>query len=185
MATIRKRGEVWQAQVRRTGYAPQSASFKLRADALAWSREREAALDRGLGQPQSCAGGKVTLAAILQRYGLEVASLKRGASQELQRLHRFCSHPIAELDVSKITPAMIVGYRDKRLAAVAGATVRRELALLSHVFEVASKEWGLCPSNPVKMVRLPAPAKARDRRLAEGECGRLLRRVRRDGGSRS
>lgn len=105
MATIRKRGEVWQAQVRRTGYAPQSASFKLRADALAWSREREAALDRGLGQPQSCAGGKVTLAAILQRYGVEVASLKRGASQELQRLHRFCSHPIAELGVSKITPA--------------------------------------------------------------------------------
>lgn len=75
MATVRKRGEVWQARVRRTGYAPQSASFKLRADALAWSREREAALDSGLGQPQSCASGKATLAAVLHRYGLEVASL--------------------------------------------------------------------------------------------------------------
>ena len=155
--------------MRRAGFAPQSASFKLKADALAWSRKCEADLDRGLGQPLRNSDEKLTLTAIITRYAREVASLKRGADQELQRLRVFAKHPIAQIDVSKITAAMIVSYRDKRLETVAGATVRRELALLRHVFEVAMKEWGLCLSNPVKMVRLPPPAKSRDRRLAASE----------------
>lgn len=169
MATIRKRGDVWQAQVRRAGYAPQTASFTLKSDALAWSRQCEAALDRGIGQANFSLDGKTTLAAIIQRYGREVASLKRGAVQEQQRLDRFVKHPIAQMEVGKITPAMVASYRDKRMETVSGATVRRELALLRHVFEVALKEWGLCLSNPVKMVRLPPPAKARDRRLQASE----------------
>lgn len=169
MATIRRRGEVWQVQVRRAGYSPQTASFKLKADALAWGRRCEAALDRGLGQIGRSSDIKLTLADIIHRYAQEVASQKKGAAQELQRLERFGKHPIARLDVGKITPAMITGYRDKRLESVATGTVRRELALLRHVFEVAMKEWGFCLSNPVKMVRLPPQGKARDRRLEASE----------------
>lgn len=89
MATIRRRGEVWQVQVRRAGYSPQTASFKLKADALAWGRRCEAALDRGLGQIGRSSDSKLTLADIIHRYAQEVASQKKGAAQELQRLERF------------------------------------------------------------------------------------------------
>jgi hypothetical protein len=46
MATIRKRGSSWQAQVRREGFPPISKSFLTKAEAAAWAREKEAAIDR-------------------------------------------------------------------------------------------------------------------------------------------
>jgi hypothetical protein len=36
MPNIRKRGETWQAQVRRAGYPALAKSFATRADAVAW-----------------------------------------------------------------------------------------------------------------------------------------------------
>ena len=46
MATIRKRGQSWQAQVRRQGHAPITKSFLKRADAELWAKQTEVALDR-------------------------------------------------------------------------------------------------------------------------------------------
>jgi len=46
MATFRKRGQKWQAQVRLKGHAPLSRSFTLKTDAEAWARQTEAALER-------------------------------------------------------------------------------------------------------------------------------------------
>jgi len=37
MASIRKRGDRWQAQVRRKGSKPLSKTFKLKADAERWA----------------------------------------------------------------------------------------------------------------------------------------------------
>ena len=47
MTTIRKRGYRWQAQVRRDGYRSVSKSFHNKEDALKWSRQTEASMDRG------------------------------------------------------------------------------------------------------------------------------------------
>ena len=46
MATVRKRGDRWQVQVRRQGFSPTSRTFQLRADALTWARQMEAQADR-------------------------------------------------------------------------------------------------------------------------------------------
>jgi len=46
MASVRKRDDKWQAQVRRTGHAPRSKAFISRADALRWIRQTEQELDR-------------------------------------------------------------------------------------------------------------------------------------------
>ncbi|MBF0446533.1 MAG: hypothetical protein HQL68_13205 [Magnetococcales bacterium] len=53
--------------------------------------------------------------------------------------------------------------------------VRLELALLSHLFTVAIKEWhsGL-PYNPVQSIRKPTKGKARIRRFEGDEEERLL-----------
>ncbi len=76
-----------------------------------------------------------------------------------------------------ITPGIVAGYRDQRLAeGLSPATVRLELALLSHLYTVAIKEWrtGLI-YNPVANIRKPAPHRGRDRRLSKNEEQKLLR----------
>lgn len=74
-------------------------------------------------------------------------------------------------------------YRDERLSACAyGArksavrstikpnTVRLELALLSHLFTIAIKEWQLgLIQNPVANIRKPRLGAGRDRRLSDDE----------------
>jgi len=46
MATIRKRGDKYQVQVRRKGHPPLSRSFIQRKDALEWARMMEVKVDR-------------------------------------------------------------------------------------------------------------------------------------------
>lgn len=65
-------------------------------------------------------------------------------------------------------------YRDERLKKVAPATVRLELALISHMFTVAKIEWGLPLDNPLANIRKPSLPAGRDRRLAPSEEQRLL-----------
>lgn len=46
MATIRKRGDKWQVQVRRNGCPQVSRSFIRKVDAHAWARQMETEADR-------------------------------------------------------------------------------------------------------------------------------------------
>ena len=43
--------------------------------------------------------------------------------------------------------------------------------IVSHLFEVARKEWGIQVQNPMRDVRLPPNARARERRLEPGREG--------------
>jgi hypothetical protein len=76
MATIRKRGGTWQAQVRRQGASPVSRTFKSKSDAQLWARSTEAQIDRadlptGLRDLQ-----KLTLGGLIERYLKEVTPRK-------------------------------------------------------------------------------------------------------------
>lgn len=64
-------------------------------------------------------------------------------------------------------------YRDTRSSTIAPASVRRELALLSSVFEQARLEWDWCDANPCRDIRKPANSKHRDRTLQWWEIKRL------------
>ena len=64
------------------------------------------------------------------------------------------------------------------LRNVSSNTIRLELAIISHLFEIARKEWGMEGLlNPVKSIRLPSPPSGRDRRLQPGELEKLLKSV--------
>ncbi|MDT4851235.1 Phage integrase family protein [compost metagenome] len=69
----------------------------------------------------------------------------------------------------------MASYRDQRLAeGLAAATVRRELALISHVFTIARKEWRMeSLSNPVELIRQPSVDDARDRRILSADVWTL------------
>jgi len=71
MATFRKQGNSWQAQVRKKGEHPISKSFRLKSEALTWAHTVESELDRGIYINYSIAE-YTTLEAVIQRYKTEV-----------------------------------------------------------------------------------------------------------------
>ena len=62
----------------------------------------------------------------------------------------------------------------RRALGRAENTVRLELALVSHLFEIARKEWGMeSLLNPLKNITKPSGSRERDRRLVAGEFERI------------
>ncbi len=83
---------------------------------------------------------------------------------------------LGKYSLTALTPERIGAYRDERTREGKSATsVRLELALLSHLYTTAIREWRIgLTGNPVSMVRKPAPAAGRNRRLKPTEEKRLL-----------
>lgn len=184
MASFRKRQgpngrTVWQAQVVRRGYPRQYRTCDTKTAARIWARQVEAEIARGVFIDRTEAE-RTTLRDALTRYQREVTPHKKGAVAENRRIEQLKKTSLAILVLAAIRGREIADYRDQRLRAVAPPTVRLELALISHVYEVARKEWGIGGiGNPVRDVRLPAKSKARDRRLLPGEEKRLMAAARR------
>lgn len=179
MASITKRKDssYWRAQVRRQGYEPLSRTFDTKLQAEAWARHVENEMDRGIFVDRTEAE-RTTLAEALLRYQREIVPTKRHPAQERQRIARWLDYPFTKRSLANLRGADFADYRDMRRAAGrAENTIRLELALISHVFEIARKEWrmeGL--ANPLKDIRKPGGSNARDRRLLPGEF-ELLRRL--------
>jgi integrase len=174
MATIRQRSGKWQAIVKRKGHPYTVHTFTLRKDAEKWARQQESLIDSGLWVDRTTAN-QTTLEELLERYAMEVTPLKRSPKAELQRINQYKANKLSKLSVSAITPKLIAELRDDRLKVVSSSTVLRELSLLSHVFTVATRDWGIAlQTNPVKLIRKPSHGKPRDRVLNDAERHRLL-----------
>lgn len=173
MASIRQRSGVWQAQVRRLGYPNEVKSFTSKAEALAWARTIEAAMDQGAHQATHSAR-HVLLSELLRRYGEEVSPTKRSKEREQQTIQFMQRHKMAAYSMDKLTPEVIARYRDERLQTVAPATIIRELSILSSVISHARKEWSLPTPNPCALVRKPTSPQGRSRLLGKDEEARLV-----------
>ncbi|MDD5365956.1 MAG: site-specific integrase [Gallionellaceae bacterium] len=169
MATFRKRGPYqWEAQIRRRGYPAQSKTFETKAEAEAWANMIESEMSRGVWVSRSEAEA-TTLYEALTRYEEEVSPAKKGAAQESSVLKTCKAVDLAKRPLAAIRSADVAKLRDEWLKDYKPATVLRRLAILSHVFNIARKEWGMeSLSNPVELVRKPQPNNARTRRIAAG-----------------
>jgi integrase len=175
MATIRKRGQAWQVQVRRDGFPPITKSFRSKADADGWARETERKIEKGELSGHGRTANRLTVGALLQRYEFEVTSRKRGQRFEASRIRTFLRSPLANVAVHRLSAQMVAAYRDERLKSVSGETVRRELTVLRHCIEIGRKEWGApFAGNPVRQITLPSPSKVRGQRLPEGAEASLM-----------
>ncbi len=175
MATIRlHQSGKWQAIVRRKGHFPASRFFPAKADAERWARQIESEIDRGLFVDRSEAE-HTTIGELIDRYLIEVTPLKRSAASETRRL-KLLRQAFGPLSVASLKVKHISEYRDRRLAdGIAGATVVKDMNTLSHLLDVAVKDWSVpLSANPAKLVRKPKQASGRDRRLREGEELALL-----------
>ena len=175
MATIRKLSGRWQAQVRRRGMKPRCKSFDTKLEAEKWARDLEAQVDRFGAAPDTKILESNTLGDLLERYQREVSPLKRGSVQEIQRIDVLRRHDLAYRTMIGLSQQDIASFRDERLQSVAPSTTVRELAIVSHVIEVAIRDWGLpLAKNVVKLVRRPVIRNERSRRLTGDEEQRLL-----------
>lgn len=175
MGTITKRGELqWQAKVRRKGYPAQSRTFSYKEDAEKWVRDLERAADTG-GVVDRREAEKNTLGAILLRYRAEVTPAKKSASIEAVKIDVILKDAVLpKLKMSAVTSSAVAAWRDRRLKQVSGATVNREIDVLSAVFNHARREWDVHVENPIPLIKRPDKARARDRRFSAEEERYLL-----------
>ncbi|WP_059553989.1 site-specific integrase [Burkholderia cepacia] len=170
MATITKRGPYqWRAQVRRHGYPAQSKTFNTKVEAEAWANMIESEMARGIWVSRGEAE-TTTLYEALTRYEKEISTLKKGSVQEISLLKACKATDLARRPLASVRSTDLAKIRDGWLMQYKPATVLRRLAVLSHVFNVARKEWGMeSLSNPVELVRKPQPNNARTRRIAPAD----------------
>ena len=177
MATIIKTpAGNWKALIRVTGHPSTSQTFRVKRDATNWARTTEDEIVRGIYIPRNNSE-KTTITKALDRYLKEVTPTKKPTTQKLEYnkakvIRKYLgSYTLASLNAEQITK-----FRDQRLSlGLSSTTVRLELALLSHLYTIAIKEWGMgLQVNPVLNVRKPKQSKGRDRRLDGDEEQKLL-----------
>jgi len=176
MATITKRGSYqWRAMIRKKGYPTISKTFTFRRDAEIWARQTEAEMERGAWVDRT-ESEQTTLKEALERYAREITPKKKGAPQELNRINKLKSLPLAQKTLASLRSTDFAQYRDERLSSVSASSVRLELAIFSNLFTVAQRDWGIEGiANPVKVIKKPsAKGSERDRRLYYGEEDRLI-----------
>ncbi|MCD1620823.1 site-specific integrase [Salipiger manganoxidans] len=167
MASIQKHGKKWRAFVAREGIRT-SKVFPTRQEARDWAaREEYTILHR-----EEIASATL-LSAVLERYGEEVSTEKRGERWEQIRLAKIGREDFAKKAISDVTATDIAEWRDKRLREVSASSVRREMNLLSSVFSVAMREWRMISKSPMPDVRKPKEAQRRERRPTSAEMERL------------
>lgn len=165
MATFEKRGKRWRVQLMRNGERV-SATFSTKAEAQAWASD-EASIREGKGSR--------TLDEALSKYAREVSPTKRGERWEDLRITRFRAdlkfrhRPMHEIDEGHIS-----AWRDERLKEVSAATVRRELNLLSSIWNTARKDWRWVSGNPIRDIRKPKAPRPRTRAISEREADALV-----------
>ena len=174
MAYIEKRGESWRAQIRRKGYPTISATFDRKSDAERWASEVEGDMSRSRFVDIREAE-QTTVADALKRYRCEVTDYKKGARQENIRIDRWLEDPLANKSLAALKSSDLAAWRDARLKeGKAASTIRLNLAIISHLYTVASKEWGIQGIlNPCTNLRMPSPSKSRDRRPTTAELIRI------------
>ena len=178
MAYIKERGAFWRAEVRRKGYKPTYRTFDTQKQAQQWARRVESEMDSGLYIDRAEAE-RTTLREALERYNRDIVPTKRHPYQETCRVNRWLQNDLCYRTLANLKGADFAVYRDKRReAGRAENTIRLELQLISHLYEIARKEWGMENlANPLQNIRKPSGSRARNRRLETGEYDLILDRL--------
>lgn len=175
MATFQKRSGSWRAIVRRKGMAPISRTFDYKHEAISWAAEIESEITRGVYISRAEAE-RTTLAEALERYIREYIPHLANPRQNELRVRAIMRRPLGSRFLASIRGKDIADFIQTRQAeGVKGNTVRLDLAVLSRLFEIAARDWGMeSLSNPVRKVNKPKITGGRTRRLGEGEEEALL-----------
>ena len=178
MAYIRRRKGKWQSVVRLVGYPTRTQSFSLKNDAVSWGKQIELDIQRDLHNLKKME--YPTFQECLERYRDEIIISKRSREMESKLVKYILNEKFVVFRLNKIDSSMIAAYRDRELKYLKSSSVNRRLAIISHMYSIALKEWGYNVNNPVLNIRRPVNPEPRDRRFTEEELHKLLRGNRED-----
>lgn len=176
MATITAResakGTRYRASVRLKGER-HTETFATKGEATRWA----SALERDILDKIAGKLPKKTLLEAMRKYATEVSPTKKGARWEVVRLKKMESLPFARKVISDVGARDIAAWKTSRLAAVTGPSVRREMTLLSSVFEVARREWQWTKFNPCRDVKKPRDKPHRTRVYSAKEIDAITEKL--------
>ncbi len=192
MAYIQKRatqdGKVrFRVQVRKKGHPIQTATFERKTDAHRWAHKIETEISEGRHFKTSHAK-RYTVADLIDRYVMDILPRKpKSVETQLGQL-RWWREELGQYVLADVTPDLIAKKRDKLLMAsngrggrISSSSANRYMAVLSHAFSIAIKEWRWLELSPMaSLSKLPEP-KGRVRFLDEEERRRLLEACRQSG----
>jgi integrase len=185
MAVIQQRttsqGEVhYRVLVRIKGFPAQSATFKRRTDAKLWAIRTESDIREGRHFPARNRQ-RNTLGDLLDRYLAEVIDRRPAGAWRPLNVLAFWRRELGDCSLLEVTPARIAACRDKLMSESSrrgtprsANTAIRYLAVLSHAYSVAVREWGWVEASPVARVSRPKAPRGRVRFLSQQEKTRLL-----------
>ena len=172
MAYFRKRLGKWQCVIRIKGHPTTTKTFVVKKDAEIWAKSIELKYFREeidilkIDYPR--------FKDCLIRYRDEVTIHKRSKDMEKKLIKYLLREPFIDLKLNLINSSVIAQYRDRSLKNLQPSSVKRRLALISHMFSIAKKEWGFKIDNPVLDVRKPKLPEPRDRRFTDKELKLLI-----------
>ncbi|WP_342595510.1 site-specific integrase [Salinicola lusitanus] len=172
MATFQKRSGSWRAIIRKKGYPQLSATFDTKAQAERWAKQIETEMSQARFVDTREADA-LTIGTALERYEREISVHKKSYRNERSRL-AILARDLGRFTLSTLRSSDVALYRDQRLEVASGSTVRRDLALLSHLYTIAIKEWGMPVDNPCAKIRKPKLNKDRERRVTDDELAGLM-----------
>ena len=185
MASIEKRTlkdgtTKYRVKVRLKGYPTQTATFQRITDAKKWVQHTEAAIREGR-HFKTAEAKKHTFVELADRYIKEVLPTKPKSAAKQKAQLTWWSNELGGYLLSDVTPALISEAKTKLLHGETyrhtprkPQTVNRYLAVLSHCFTYAVKEWGWMDDSPTRKVKKYTEARGRVRFLSDDERERLL-----------
>ncbi len=172
MATIRKRNNKYQVQVRIRGKGT-SATFHTLDLARRWARSKEIELEKNIKVGMQYR--PKTLQEILVKYKDTVIPHKKSASSETFMINAFMKNKCVALPLNMLSAAQIAEYRDKRLLSVKPSTIIREFGIVKHALQVAKLEWDWdVPFDLFAGIRLPQIHQRAVRRINDHDIKMLL-----------
>ncbi len=187
----------YRAQVRVKGRPAKSETFPNKKEAQEWASGLESAIRENRRHPH-LAGGKKSFAEAVSRYLTTVVNGAKPSDLWARQMHlEWFAEQFLGLTLAEITPDRVAEARDKLAAETfvrgkhernedgtvkasakeykrSGATINRYLATLSHMLNVAKKEWRLIEHNPVADISKKKESRGRTRFLSEDERTKLL-----------
>ena len=194
---IYQRSNMWFCRASRKGTTI-ARSFEKKIDAEIWEKRVIASIDEGTFKREDWLGdyGKIakqreeaksatfppvrdmTFGEALKKYAETVSVKKKGVAQEQTKIGKWMRYPLAARPLKDLDSADFAAWRDDRLAEnVAPATIRNYLAIVSHLFNIARREWRIKLENPIADVAKPTVNNERTRRLSHEEEAYLLHAI--------
>lgn len=159
MATIRKVGNKYRAEVRKQGVS-KSRNFKTKGEAQQWAKNTERLITGEIDF-----SSQVTFEQAAHRY-LTEQSQRKGARWESVRIHKLLKSGLGDYTLGQLNPQFWKSWINEQ--TISPSSVRRELALISGIFRECV-EWGYMEHNPLHDVKSPKSAKPRDRVITDAE----------------